>query len=230
LRMTLSDDPNSKPDHFGTQYPEFIRVTKLVPKEMIAEIETPPELMESPDESAPAEDLQRPASPAARSAPTSEGTAIRNAVEFRKLIDEAIAEQALAEHAWLSVTKKDTEGQPKVNDVDLHKKYPAEWRKRGEAAFRRALIEQELTTAIKLMQIDVQTAQTKLTAAQRAYEGTKSLFDQKVIARQELNLAMTQLELATLAVQRATTVLELYLKINPPAAKEEPNSGVPPTR
>jgi hypothetical protein len=230
LRMTLSGDPNSKPDHFATQYPEFIRVTKLVPKEMIAEIETPPELMESPDKSAPAEDLQRPASPAARSAPMSEGAAIRNAVEFRKLIDDAIADQTAAERTWLQVTDLAKDSQPKVSEDELRKKHWAQWNNLGRTKRHRAMIEDELATEIKLMQIDVQTAQTKLTAAQRSYEGTKSLFDQKVIAKQELNLAMTQLELAQLAMQRATTVLELYLKINPPAAKEEPNSGVPPTR
>jgi hypothetical protein len=221
MRLSLSSDPKFLPDRFGTAHPEFIRISKDVPKEFLVAMqasEVPEQI--PPSQSQAASNFSKDRSARSDSSGTNQdGLVIRSAEEFQRLIDEATAEQASAEQAFKdAVGKKDG-----VDSENLRREFPAEWARLTRAKRRFKIIHDELAAQRQLLRIDVETSESKLKAAIMEFDRTNTLYKQKVISISEVEIAQSKVDLLKLATMRSQTLFELYTKIN-----QEPASDTPP--
>ncbi len=237
LRLNVGRDPQHKLTTFATTRPEFRRVSTEVPAELRESMLQIPPLRhprDSGDAKLPAEvspfqtilpDVAQQSRP--NSAPRHEDSLIlRNADEFRTLLDaaaetldksQALLDQLLAE---LRLTNKS------AIESDLQQAHPKVFEERLRGQRRRQFVRDELAAQITLLKVELDDAQSAHDSALAAANRLRQLVERGVVPTTEFETAEREAERTRGRLRKAQTLLELYLKVDPPIT---PNTGDMPT-
>ncbi|MDB5384953.1 MAG: hypothetical protein JWM11_599, partial [Planctomycetaceae bacterium] len=228
MRLSLSSDPKTIPDRFGTKHPEFIRISKTVPQELIDALPDQETPQLPPFKAKGITDVGFTNVPTDKNPPRNNEVnilpdasrksdlIIRNAEEFRRMLDAAAAEQATIQKSCINITNTQKKTKLNIDSEQFRKLHPVEWDNLQRANRRLEIVHQELAAQIKLLQLNVQQAELILAAAQKKMERYQALQTSAAISQREVEQAMSDLHLAKVNVERAAILLNLYSKINQP--------------
>jgi len=147
--------------------------------------------------------------------------------EFQRLLDDSVSLQVRLETQLENMKQEEAQTKPGVTERELRRLNQNDWIGIQRARQGAKLIREELTTQLKLLELQVSVAEAKVAESQRKVERMQQLFQKQVATRTELDQEMSNLRVAEAGLNEATLLLELYHKIDAPDVDLKPTAPEP---
>lgn len=180
-----------------------------------------PGVESSPDLPAPTATAQQTAVVAVNG---ENGPVLRNAAQYRKLLDDSTGKVNEAQEIIDGLLAEFRKEKPETQLDEVKKVHPKLFDKLERARRDQQLARDELDTQIKLLQIELQDAESELAAATIKYKNTDALYEKKVVSQAERDLERRSVDQAQNRAKKAKVLLDLYQKIDPPQPKDVPGA------
>lgn len=234
LRLSTFSDKNLARTAFGTQHPEFVRISRDISPALSASMQQIPPtqaelqaslssdqintISQTTREQAANQSLSQPLTDKGANEPRpqySNSLILRNAEEFRRSLDEVATALGASQSRFDTQLQELRKSNPQAVDADVLKAYPLVVEELQRLRRRQQILRDELAAQIQLLEQEVADAEARLAMAEADLKRMRLLVAKKVSDQEALDVANLEAKQAERRVDAAKTLLDLYLKVEP---------------